>query len=798
MMDAQERPRPTARPRPWAARSFSVPLRRLCSSLLLIAASVSTEPAPLQAAGASPRQATQPIEGAHGLRFVGSASCTGCHEAEAKRWRGSDHDRGLMKASAEAISGDFGGASFDEGGERFRFSTENGRYFVDRWAPGVGPDDAPDRFEVVYTIGVEPLQQYLVEGPSGRLQALTVAWDVGEQRWFSLQQGTPPPIGDAMHWEGRYYSWNTMCADCHGTRVDRGYDADSDAYATTWAEIDVACESCHGPGSLHVERAKARAAGREGAPAYAKDEFAFDAGGASSREQVDDCGRCHSRRRTISSRWVHGEPLLDHYVPSTLDEGLYFADGQIDDEVYVYGSFTQSRMYAAGVRCTDCHDPHSLAPVAEGNALCTGCHQPGPGRAAFEAARGLYDDSSHHHHTPGEPGSMCVDCHMPARTYMKVDPRRDHKLSVPRPDLSLALGTPNACTGCHEDRAAGWAAEQVRTLWGGPTSRPGDFATAFHDARRGDPSSLPMLGKLAGSPDALPVVRATAVQLAGRFGGPGVEIVERALSDPDPWVRTTAVDSTLAWPPAGRVAPVSPLLADPVRSVRLSAARALAPFEGGGLPPEAQARLAAVLSEVEASLRASGGHPGNRLNLAVLNQGRGDVVAAEAEYRKALEIDPRFIPARLNLVQLLDAQGRGAEVEQLLYEGLATDPGSGEMEYTLGLVLAQQGRLREAVGHLDKAAGLMPDRPRVFYNLGLAHQQLGDATRARAAFEGARRVAPDDVEVLRALAILQAQQGDWASASDYVESLLRVAPQDAAARTLQMRIEQEKSRSMRP
>jgi Flp pilus assembly protein TadD len=431
--------------------------------------------------------------------------------------------------------------------------------------------------------------------------------------------------------------------------------------------------------------------------------------------------------------------------------------------------------------------------VAQGNALCTRCHQASPTESGFEAASGLYDDPSHHHHTPGEPGAMCVDCHMPARTYMKVDPRRDHKLSVPRPDLSLALGTPNACTGCHTERGDGWAAEQVRTLWGGPRSRRDDFATTFHDARRGDPSSLPGLAAFVDDRGASPAVRATAVALAGAFGAPGVAIVERALVDPDPWVRTTAVESTLTWPPGMRVGPVSPLLVDPVRSVRIKAARALAPFEGGGLPPEAQARLAAALRELEASFRVSAGHPGNRLNLAVLAQDRGDARTAEAEYRKALEIDPRFIPARLNLVHLLDAQGRSAEVEQVLHEGLESDPESGEMEYALGLALAQSGRLGEAVKHLEKAASLMPDHARAHYNLGVAQQQLGHAARARRAFEGARRVAPDDVEVLRALAILQAQQGDWAGAGDYVDALLRVDPQDAAGRSLKMRIEQEKA-----
>lgn len=738
--------------------------------------------------------AKPPVEGAQGLQFVGSARCAGCHDVESRRWHGSDHRLGQMDATPESVLGDFSGVEFEEGAERFRFSREGRRFFVDRTFTDAAEGAPPERFEVVYTIGVDPLQQYLVPAPSGRLQALTVAWDVAGRRWFSLHEGAPPPIGDALHWQGRSYSWNTMCADCHGTRVARGYDARADAYATTWAEIDVGCEACHGPGSLHAERAEAREQGAPGAPAYAKREFAFDAGEASSREQVDDCGRCHSRRSTISELWVHGDPLFDHFVPSTLDEGLYFADGQIDDEVYVYGSFVQSRMHAAGVRCTDCHDAHSLALRSDGNALCTRCHDAGPGEPAFVRARGVYDDPSHHHHEPGTAGSMCVDCHMPARTYMKLDARRDHRLSVPRPDLSLELGTPNPCSGCHAQRGEGWAADRVRALWGGPKARPDDFAATFHDARRGDPSSLRGLAAIFERSGASPIARATAVRLAGGFGPGGVDIVERALSDPDPWVRTTAVESTLGWPPGRRVAPVSPLLADPLRSVRIRAARALAPFESGGLPPEAQARLGGALRELEASLASAAGHPGNRLNLGVLAQDRGDAATAEAEYRKALELDARFIAARLNLVHLLDAQGRSVEIERLLADGLEADPDSGEMEYALGLVLAQQDRLRDASVHLARAAALMPDRERVHYNLGLAHQQLGEITSAKAAFEAARRISPDDIEVLRALAILHAQQADWSGAGVYVDALLRVAPDDETARALRLRIEQERAR----
>ena len=398
--------------------------------------------------------------------YVDEATCGGCHPAESAAWAGSHHDLAMQEATPETVLGDFGDVTFTDHGVTTRFFLRDGGY----WVGAEGPDGQAADFEVAYTFGVAPLQQYLVALPGGRLQSFPIAWDTAAGRWFDL---SPERVGpeDPFHWTGPYQNWNLMCAGCHSTGLRKNYDPDSRTYQTTWSVIDVGCQACHGPGEDHQAWAGGdRPAGEPGLG------LRVDFRGRNAAYEVDQCAACHARRFPVSETPVAGEPLLDHFVPETLREGLYHPDGQILDEVYEYGSFVQSRMYAEGVACSDCHDPHSLDLGTAGNAVCTACHQPQvPDRfPTLNAA--VYDTPAHHFHEAGSPGAECVGCHMPERTYMQVDPRRDHSFRPPRPDLSVATGSPNACNACHTDRTAAWAAESIAvppTAYGNAAVGPG-------------------------------------------------------------------------------------------------------------------------------------------------------------------------------------------------------------------------------------------------------------------------------------------------------------------------------------
>ncbi len=683
--------------------------------------------------------------------YVGSEECQSCHADAFAKWSGSHHD--LAMQDAANILGDFDDAMFTQGKATFRFFRRDDKY----WVESQDSTGTFSEWEIAYTFGVDPLQQYLVRFPNGRFQSLSVAWDTrpsdqGGQRWFHLYPDDPPRPGDPFHWTGAYQTWNHMCAECHSTNLQKGFDSDTDSYETTWSEIDVACEACHGPGSLHVADARAGNA----VPARLPAGLAT----GDSRHQVDSCAPCHSRRHRINGEDSAGGELLDDFVPATLRAGLYHSDGQILDEVYVYGSFLQSRMYAKGVACSDCHDPHSLELRKNGNALCTQCHSASGNPRFPSLTKKPYDAPDHHFHPNGSTGAQCVNCHMPTKTYMQVDPRRDHSFRIPRPDLSVSLGTPDACTACHADRTAAWASESLVERFGprAETAAP-EFAAVFDSARRGETRAIAGLTSIVSDSDRPAILRATALELLSVYGpataGPAID----AMKDGDPWVRATAARSLALVEPEKQIAVGAPLLTDPVRAVRIEAARVLASAEIES--PKLRRARDSALAEYVASQKAETDTPSGNLNLAILASAVGDHDEAIEWYLAAIELDPDFFPARANLAVLYGSLGRHTEAERLLREGIARDPDRGEFHYSLGLVLAESGRFESAAGHIGRAAELLPQRARVQYNHGLALQQIGELDGAERALLEATRLAPRDPEIVYALASFYVQAGNW-------------------------------------
>ncbi|MBD3857769.1 MAG: tetratricopeptide repeat protein [Acidobacteria bacterium] len=656
-------------------------------------------------------ETTGQIEDA-GATFVGREVCRPCHEAAFTSWQGSDHDLAMDMATAETVRGDFDNVVFTSKGVTSSFFMRDGKFFVNT----EGPDGELADFEITHTFGHEPLQQYLVPFPGGRLQCLSIAWDADLEEWFDLNPDTVIPPDDWLHWTRAAQNWNGMCAECHSTNLLKNFDASSNTYNTTWSEIDVSCEACHGPGSEHVAWADIQPMARPDLPDYG---LVVRTGDITSQEQVDLCAPCHSRRSELGD-WDHSTTaLLDSHLPSVLDEGLYHADGQILDEVYVWGSFTQSKMYANDVRCTDCHDAHSMKLLFEGNDLCLQCHR-----------ADAYDTSEHHFHKKiheGEPsdGALCIKCHMPEQPYMVIDERADHSLRVPRPDLSQTLGTPNACSqgGCHDDRPLSWSVDAF-TKWYGQAKKP-HYGPTLAAGREGRPEALDDLVRLAGDELYPAIVRATALSLLGRY--PGEESTRAfavALADPEALLRHTAVNSFVASSPEELVELVAPLLFDPMRAVRLQAAVQLADAPDQLLKPYQREALADTLAEYRKAMEHSldfafAGH-----NLGNLAARLGDAAEAERYYRAAVSIDDLFYPAKANLAVLLNARGQNDEAEALLRSILEAYPEQHDVAYSLGLLLAEMGRYIEAESYLARAAAGMPDHPGAARNLRAIREYL--------------------------------------------------------------------------
>ena len=725
--------------------------------------------------------------------FVGVATCADCHRPQTDRWRGSYHDRAMQPADASTVRGDFGGAAFRYAGVTSRFTARDGRYFVTT----DGPDGALREYEIAYTFGDYPLQQYLVRFPGGRLQALSLSWDArpeaeGGQRWFHLYPREQVRAGDVLHWTGPAHNWNAQCAECHSTNLRKGYVADEDRYETTWSELDVSCEACHGPGAAHVAWARAGASGPAAGSVSKGLTFTLDGRSTGrwimnpvtgiaerdrrlpSRSELETCARCHARRGLLTDAYVHGRPLADTHQPSVLDEGLYFADGQILDEVYEYGSFLQSRMHMAGVTCSDCHDPHDLRVGETPDEVCSRCHQ----TATFRRP-------AHHRHRAGSPGASCVNCHMPARTYMVVDTRRDHSFRVPRPDLSAALGTPNACTACHEDRPPEWAAGQALAWWGATRREGAHHATALSKGRTLSADAERSL-RAAALDAAMPAIaRATAVTLLARLLSPeSADAVAAAAADPDPLVRAAAARTAERLPDATRALALSPLFGDPVRLVRVTAGRAAASIDQGALRPHGVSARDRALTEWIEVQREQSDAPGARVNLGALYVEQGQLAAGRAEYEAALRLQPAFVPALVNLADLHRMAGREEEAERVLREGLTRVPDEPALHESLGLLLVRTGRRAEALPAFERARALSPDEPRYAYVLGVAYHSMGRRDAALALLARSHDAHPGDRNTLEALVAYSREAGDRSAALEYARRLAALSPFDPGVRRL--------------
>ncbi|MCW1992982.1 tetratricopeptide repeat protein [Bradyrhizobium diazoefficiens] len=714
------------------------------------------------------------------LSFVGSQACSGCHQAETRLWQSSQHRHAMEHATDTSVRGDFNDAAFEYAGTRSCFFRKDRKFLIET----DGPDGKLATFEVKYAFGVDPLQQYLIEFPDGRIQALSIAWDTrpkdqGGQRWFHLYPDAAVTSSDPLHWTRLNQNWNFMCAECHSTNVHKNYDAAKDRFATSFSEISVGCEACHGAGSRHVSWAQQKPAARgpDNGLLVRFDErsgitWSADAGTmipvrstspAALRKEVETCGRCHARRGQFSEDWTPGKSLSETHRVSLLDRQRFHADGQMrdDEETYNYASFKQSKMFAKGVTCSDCHDPHSAALKAPGDGVCAQCHAP----AKYEAA-------AHRQHANVSPPPGCASCHMPERRYMVVDRRHDHGFRIPRPDLSVQLGTPNACNDCHRDKPAAWAARQVET-WFGP-QRLGfqAYARAFHAAWSEAADAQALLSAVVAN-DAPGIVRAGAL---AELPAPDADLIRRALSDPDPLVRLGALDALEGIPADQLWTLASAQLTDPVRGVRIRAAELLASVPPSRQPAADRNKFTQAAAEFVAAQKLNADRPDARAALGNFLARQAGAAEAEAEYRAALRLDPSFPPAAINLSDLYRQLGRDSDGERILRETLTKSGQNASLHHALGLVLVREKRADEALGELRQAAELDPGQPRYAYVYAVGLHSSGRRDDALAVLRTSLQVHPNDRESVSAALALSREKGDSASALGYAEQLSRLMP----------------------
>ena len=610
---------------------------------------------------------------------VGSDACVACHEEAAAAWEGSHHALAWTWPSPETVVADFDGTAFEHDGMVVRFRVEGGAYHV----AVTEKDGVTTDYRVHSVAGIEPLQQYLLETEPGRLQSFEVVWDTEEGGWFHLYPEQDLPPGDGLHWTGPYKTWNARCAECHATGYEKNYDAATRSYASTQAEIGVGCEACHGPGRAHLAWA-------EDTTQEAPEAYGFSQPFATTEATIQQCATCHSRREAHDDASpLPGTPYHDAYGLALLRPGAYHADGQILDEVYVTGSFLQSKMYAAGVECLDCHDAHTAELVADGNAVCTQCHSPAGNPDFPTLTPAEYDAPEHHFHAHGTEGTQCKNCHAPESAYMGNDWRADHSFRIPRPDLAAQTGAPDACTACHTDRDADWAAAEIAARFPDTANRGPHYGLTLARGREDAVAAAGDLAALATDDTQPGTVRATALWLLENANSPvTAERVRPLLADDDPLVRAAAVGAQRMADPQHRVLRLLPMLADPVRSVRMAAAKALLDAPIARLPAAAQADLDAAMAEWRAALASRLDFPETHLQLAGMALTLRAFPQAEAAFREVVRLDPQRAEAWVMLVRLAAAMEGAAAAHTVVEEALVAVPGNPALS-------ALEGELRD-------------------------------------------------------------------------------------------------------
>jgi tetratricopeptide (TPR) repeat protein len=709
--------------------------------------------------------------------FIGASVCADCHTAQTSKWRDSHHGWALRKPSPENVLGDFGGVEFEHKGIKTRFITRDGKYLIET----PGSDGKPAIFEVVYTIGVTPLQQYLFETEKGHLQVLDIAWDVDRKRWFPVFPDQEAVPGNGLHWTGPYKNWQARCAECHQTGFEKGFDPKTHAYSSKWKEDTVSCESCHGPGGNHAAWAKDPDNYDPTAnPGMDKQGLTVPFGKTAQEKELQICSPCHSRREPFGTDSPPaGAPFADHYNLALLRNGLYHADGQINDEVYVMGSFLQSKMHAKGVTCSNCHDPHSLELKASGNAVCSQCHSPA-GNADFPSLqKKIYDAPSHHHHEEGSAAAQCVNCHMPEKKFMVVDGRRDHSFQVPRPDISVKTGTPDVCVECHEGKSVQWADDAIKSWF--PSSRSGQphFAIAFSAARAGDLGAENAASLLAIAEDitAAPIVRASALDLLRDSTNPqtvagGVAL----LNDESDLVREAAVKLFRRTAPASRFKLLAPLLSDARKSVRISAARELLGIPLARFPEEARGKVRAANREFQETLLARSDFPETQVAIAGLALTMRNTAAAKGALREALAMDPQLGDAWQLLARIEMAEGNPGAARKSLDEALLKLPQSANLQFSMARTLTQQNKDAEALEYFAKTAKLLPDDEAVQIEWATALTRLKRYSEALNRSQIARNLVPENPTVLALIAVNQLNLGELKEAREIVRTLTSQFP----------------------
>ena len=729
------------------------------------------------------------------LAHAETEDCANCHEAEALAWQGSHHAAAMALATqsstsgkqinATAVLGDFDNAQATHKGLRANFLTVDGQPVMT-----LTRGDKTTRHVVSESFGHEPLQQYLTETEAGYRQVLPFSWDArdaqeGGQRWITLYPAEDIKPADRLHWQQPLANWNGMCADCHSTGLVRNFSIDDAAPATSadtptsvarfdtaYSAVNVSCGSCHGD-TPHETNPIAKGSSAGFAPRYPLSKtlptkILNGEEKAQQRERskktLEVCAGCHSLRSPLTDGINPELAFLDQFTPTLPNPTLYFADGQIREEVYVWGSFLQSRMHQEGVTCGNCHEPHSQKLRAEGNALCGQCH-----------LAEQYDVPDHHQHSIDSSGAACVNCHMNSRTYMVVDDRRDHSFRVPNLPASQLLDTPDPCTTCHQGKTQSWASAAI-AKW--PKRKTAKEQTQHPTVTLGanlNPVQHSALIANGAVPEILRAASLTPQALASYGQGASAKLLQQAVARPEPLIALAALQSAGHLSPADRSAIIAPLLTHQFRALRIAAVNQLRDLPAAAAPRKSSA-FTKALAEADEATDISSWRGEGLLNKAIHAERGGRVADAIENYRRSIALDPYFEPGYINLTDLYRRQG-DVRREQLLYtQALRTLPRSALLRYSYALHLVRRKDTENAVKQTELALNIDPRNANAAYLHLLLLDNLGQTRDAVAWTNAHLEQQSKSPQVLQIAAKLAQKVGDQGSYTRFSKALTHALP----------------------
>ncbi len=688
----------------------------------------------------SPKNSTKEIT-ADSASFVGSVTCQKCHAKEFADWQVSDHKKSMLPANDSSVLGDFNNKSFEADGVISRFFKKDNKFYINTQD---GEGKYTD-FEVKFTFGYFPLQQYLIEFPGGKMQATRASWDSKNKKWFHQYPGQKIPTHDWMHWTGNAQNWNTMCASCHSTNLQKNYTVENDSYHTTYNEINVSCENCHGAGKSHLAYINGDYKSGNKVPG-SMIKMGKDIG---QMAQINTCAPCHARAASINAQSFNpgfqtGE-ILDHLIPEIPSDENFHADGQANEEDYTYTSFAESKMFRHGIKCSNCHNPHSGKTIFPGNNLCMQCHTP------------EYNRVKHTMHQTGTEGAECKNCHMPGKVYMGNDLRNDHTFRVPRPDLSVEYGTPNACNNCHSGKSAKWAADAIVKNYG--AKRKYHFAEDLIPGSKRNGKAEPHLLKILNDTSAPEIIQATALHyLANHNTEASVNALLKALNSKDAQMRYRALKSLAAFGANSWMNSAGNLLSDKVRAVRIAAAELYMSIPTENIPSNFYTAFTAAKQDLEKYLYYQADFALGNVMLGDFYLKQKDYTNTEKFYLRALKKDSTYNYVRTNLSASYNAMGRNTDALRVLQEANRIDPKNDNIYYNLALLYFEMNQITESEYNFAKAVALQSPNPRVYYNYGILLQQKGNTAKAETIYLKGLSLSPLDAGLNYTLSLLYLQQ----------------------------------------